>query len=86
MSLLVIDARTLQPLDVIDNRQQRYLADYFTRYSLKARRNVKTVTMDMYSPYIQVIKDGFLNVEMIIDRFHIVQFLNRAFNQIHIKK
>ena len=86
MSLLAIDARTHQPLDVVDNRQQRHLSDYFSRYSLKVRRNVKTVTMDMYSPYIQVIKDCFPNAKMIIDRFHIVQLLNRALNQVRIKE
>ena len=86
MSLLVIDARTHEPIDIVENRQQNYLVDYFTRYSLQARLKVKTVTMDMYSPYIQVIKDCFPNAEMIIDRFHIVQLLNRALNQVRIQE
>ena len=86
MSLLVIDALTHKPIDIVENRQQSYLSDYFMRYSLQARLRVKTVTMDMYSPYIQVIKDCFPNAEMIIDRFHIVQLLNRALNQVRIQE
>lgn len=86
MSLLVIDARTHEPLDIVENRQQRYLSDYFMRYALESRRKVKTVTIDMYSPYFQMIKDSFPNAKIIIDRFHIVQLLNRALNQVRIKE
>lgn len=86
MSLIFIDAQTHEVIDIVENRQQRYLRDYFLRYSLKARLQVKTVTIDMYSPYIQVVKDCFPNAEMIIDRFHIVQLLNRALNQVRIQE
>jgi len=86
MSLLFIDARTHKPIDVVENRQQTYLSDYFMRYFLEARLQVKTVTMDMYSPYIQVIKNCFPRAEIIIDRFHIVQLLNRALNQIRVEE
>lgn len=86
MSLMFIDARKHEVIDIVENRQQSYLRDYFLRYSLKARLQVKTVTMDMYSPYIQVVRDCFPNAKMIIDRFHIVQLLNRALNQIRIQE
>ena len=86
MSLLVIDAQSHEPIDIVENRQQHYLLNYFTRYSLESRRKVKTVTIDMYSPYFQVIKDSFPNAEIIIDRFHIVQLLNRALNQVRIQE
>lgn len=86
MSLIFIDAQTHNVIDIVENRQQWYLRNYFLRYSLKARLQVKTVTMDMYSPYIQVVKDCFPNAKMIIDRFHIVQLLNRALNQVRIEE
>ncbi len=84
MSLIFIDAQRHEIMDVVENRQQSYLISYFMRYSLKARRQVKTVTMDMYSPFFQVIKSCFPNAKIIIDRFHIVQLLNRALNQVRI--
>ena len=86
MILIFIDARNHEVIDIVENRQQGYLRDYFLRYSLKARLQVRTVTIDMYLPYIQVIKDCFPNARMIIDRFHIVQLLNRALNQIRIQE
>lgn len=39
----------------------------------------------MYSPYLSVINDCFPNTKIIIDRFHIVQHLNRCLNQIRIQ-
>src|SRR5699024_6535231 len=56
MSFIFIDNVTHHVIDYVANRQQHYLMNYFMMYSLKARRAVKTVTMDMYSPYIGVIK------------------------------
>ena len=72
MSLLFIDERTHEPIDIVENHQQQYLSDYFMRYTLESRRKVKTVTINMYSPYFQVIKDSFPNAKIIIDRFYIV--------------
>ena len=34
----------------------------------------------MYEPYMSLIKQLFPNAKIIIDRFHIVQSLNRALN------
>ncbi|WP_145357384.1 transposase, partial [Staphylococcus epidermidis] len=59
---------------------------HFYRYSLKLRQKVKTVTIDMYEPYMSLIKQLFPNAKIIIDRFHIVQSLNRALNmsRVHV--
>ena len=38
----------------------------------------------MYSPYISLIKELFVNAKIIIDRFHIVGLFSRSFNQIRV--
>ena len=53
---------------------------HFYRYSLKLRQSAKTVTIDMYTPYMSLIKELFPKAKIILDRFHIVQSLNRALN------
>lgn len=40
--------------------------------------------MDLYSPYIGVVKACFPNVKIVIDRFHIVQLLNNTINSMRI--
>ena len=40
--------------------------------------------MDMYSPYIEIIKKWFPNAKIIIDLFHIVQLLTKSLNKTRI--
>lgn len=85
MSFVFIDNIKHEVIDIVENRQQRYLIDYFMRFSYQSRKKVETITIDMYSPYLGVIKDCFPNAKIIIDRFHIVQHLNRCLNQMRIQ-
>jgi len=40
--------------------------------------------MDMYSPYISLVKYVFPNAEIVLDKFHIVNLVNSTFNQTRI--
>ena len=85
MSFLFIDAQNHRLMDVVEDRRKDHLIDYFLRYPKESRYSVKTVTMDMYSPYMAVVKTCFPNAQIVIDRFHIVQHLNRALNTHRIR-
>ena len=39
----------------------------------------------MYTPYIELIRYLFPNAAIIIDRFHIIQALNRELNRCHVQ-
>ncbi|MBF0781255.1 MULTISPECIES: transposase, partial [unclassified Granulicatella] len=52
------------------------------KYSRKQRLNVRYVVMDMNAHYGSWIKQVFPNAEIVTDRFHIVQHINRTFNQL----
>lgn len=84
MSFIYMDGSTGKVMDIVQNRQLTYLKSYFFRFPLKVRRNVKTVCIDMYEPYIQLINSCFPNAKIITDRFHIVQHINRALNSTRI--
>ncbi|MCP6640259.1 transposase, partial [Klebsiella pneumoniae] len=60
------------------------LKNYFYRYPLSERKRVKTVSIDMYEPYMALIREVFPNAKILIDRFHIVQSLNRALNMTRV--
>lgn len=85
MSFIFTNARTHDVIDIVENRQQKELIAYFQRFPYDLRKKVKTVTIDMYSPYLKVIHDCFPHAELIIDRFHIVQHINRALNRLRIE-
>ena len=41
--------------------------------------------IDMYSPYISLIKRLFQNVNIIIDKFHLINFISISLNKTRIK-
>lgn len=84
MSFIFANADNNEIVDIVENRQLSFLKRYFYRYSKSARRSVKTICIDMYSPYISLIKECFPNAKIIIDKFHIIQLLSRALNKTRI--
>ena len=85
MSFIFCDADTGSIVDIVEDRRLHVLKNYFLRYSKKARWAVRTIVIDMYSPYISLIKSIFPNAKIIIDKFHIVQLFSRALNKTRIK-
>ena len=85
MSFIFCDSETHKIIDIVENRQLRSLKRYFDLYPPKVRNTVKTIVIDMYSPYMTLIKDMFPNAKIIIDRFHIIQLFNRSLNKIRIQ-
>lgn len=84
MSFIFMDANNHKIIDIVDNRQLHNLLKYFNRYTKNARDNVKTIVIDMYKPYIILIKKMFKNALIVFDKFHIIQHINRALNKARI--
>ena len=53
---------------------------YFMKFPESVRQLVRTVSCDLNSYYVDIAKTLLPNAKIIIDRFHIVQMLNRALN------
>ena len=66
-------------ITILDNRRQTTIRNYFLKYPLKARQKVQFITMDMSGAYIPLAKKLFPNAKIVLDRFHIIQHLGRAF-------
>ena len=66
-------------ITILDNRRQTTIRNYFLKYPLKVRQKVRFITMDMSGAYMPLARRLFPNAEIIIDRFHIIQHLGRAF-------
>ena len=66
-------------ITILDNRRQTTIRNFFLKYPLKVRQKVRFITMDMSGAYMPLVQRLFLNAQIIIDRFHIIQQLDRAF-------
>ena len=84
MSFVFADYQSKSIIDIVEDRKLHSLIEYFSRFSLEARNNVKYICMDMYAPYISLVNSIFPNAKIVIDKFHIVNLVNRAFNQTRI--
>ena len=84
MSFHLCNGETGQIIDIVEDRKLYKLLQYFAHYSHKARSSVKYITIDMYSPYISLIKKMFPNAQIIIDNFHLVQLISRSLNKTRV--
>jgi transposase len=71
-------------LNIVEDRRLNSLLSYFSYYTNEARSSVKFVVIDMYSPYITLIKKMFPNASIIIDKFHLTQLISRSLNKTRI--
>lgn len=85
MSFIFTDNQTNEIINILEDRKLNSLIRYFMSYTRKARLSVKTVCMDMYSPYISLVKKVFPNAVIIIDKFHIIQLIGRSLNKTRVK-
>ena len=84
MSFVFADYQSKSIIDIVEDRRLHSLTEYFSIFSLQARNNVKYICMDMYTPYISLVNSIFPNAKIVLDKFHIVNLINRAFNQTRI--
>jgi len=85
MSFIYCDLEKKNIIDIVEDRRLFKLKNHFSYYSTEAKENVETIVIDMYTPYIQLIKSTFPNAKIVIDRFHIVQHLSRSFQKTRIQ-
>ncbi|WP_148129211.1 transposase, partial [Aerococcus sp. HMSC10H05] len=85
VSAVLVDTHNRRLIDIIVDWKQASLIDYFASFTLAARSSVKTVSIDLYTSYLEVIRTSFPNAKIVIDRFHIVKLLNETINSVRIK-
>lgn len=78
------DGKTGKIIDIIEDRKLNSLLKYFSYFTYKARSEVKLIVIDMYSPYISLIKKMFPNAKIIIDKFHLIQLISTSLNKTRI--
>ncbi|MEK0197883.1 transposase [Tetragenococcus halophilus] len=85
MCFIFSDAKTGKIIDILDDRRNFKLIAYFQRFTYQARKKVQHVVMDMNAAYGKMIPQVFPKAKILVDHFHIVQQISRAFNQQRIR-
>lgn len=84
MNFICLDGENHQLIDILPGRTLHELISFFMKFSRKQRLKVKYLVMDMNASYQNLIKAVFPNAVIVVDRFHIVQHMNRNFNQLRV--
>ncbi|MDF7639013.1 ISL3 family transposase [Lactobacillus sp. ESL0791] len=82
LHFIFIDGASHRIIRVLETRLRKDIIAYFNHFPLTVRNQVKTITMDLNSYYQDIAHELFPNALVVIDRFHIIQMLNRSFNQL----
>ncbi|MBI0033961.1 transposase [Lactobacillus sp. M0396] len=85
LHFIALDGITHQVVKILQTRYKHAVMAYFRHYPEIVRRRVKTVSMDLNYYYAGMAKEPFPNAQVILDRFHVVQMLNRSFNACRIQ-
>ena len=85
MSFHMCDGKTGKTIDIVEDRRLFKLMKYFSYFTHEARSKVKLIVIDMYSPYISLIKIMFPNADIIIDKFHLINLISTSLNKTRIK-
>ena len=85
MSFQMCNGKNGKIIDIVETRKLNNLIKYFSRYSRESRMNVKIIVIDMYTPYISLIKTMFPNALIVIDKFHLIELISRSLNKTRIK-
>lgn len=81
-----IDAGLRRLLFVGQERKAKTLLRFFRDFGKERCRQLKFVCSDMWRPYIKVITKKAANALHILDRFHIVQHLGKAIDEIRAEE
>jgi transposase len=74
-ALIILDFRTGEPIDILQNRKQETTEMYFRYLPEEERNGVKILVCDMYEPYINFVTKYFPNAICVVDSFHVIQKL-----------
>ncbi len=85
MSFHLCNGQTGKTIDIVEDRRLFSLMKYFSYYSYQSRSRVQYIVIDMYSPYVSLIRKMFPNAKIIIDNFHLIQLISRSLNKTRIQ-
>ncbi|WP_429951176.1 ISL3 family transposase [Enterococcus sp. AZ101] len=85
MSFICVDGERNQLLEVLEDRRLHKFTAHFMRFTREARLHVAYLVTDMNASYHQLLRTVFPNAQLVTDRFHIVQQINRTLNQLRIQ-
>jgi transposase len=81
LAFIIVDQDKKNIFEITNSRLSKDIYKYFSRYQRSERNKVKFITIDLYKPYYDLMKQLFKNAILISDRFHIVMQIRNALDK-----
>lgn len=82
---IISDITNGKPIAVLSERSKEKLDEFFDGMDKKQKKNIREVSIDMWGPYFDVIKEHLPKTQVVIDRFHVQTHLNDALTKVRRK-
>lgn len=79
---ILVDAKKHKILDILPDRTQNHLIDYWKTYQRHERQKVRFFVCDMWKPYVELAKIYFPNAKIIIDKYHFIRQVTWAIENV----
>ena len=79
---ILVDPKKHRILDILPDRTQSHLADYFREIPRSQRLKVHFFICDMWKPYVEMAKTFFPNATIIIDKYHFIRQVTWAIENV----
>lgn len=79
---ILVDPKKRKILDILPDRTQSHLADYFRKIPRSQRLKVRFFVCDMWQPYVEMARTFFPNATVIIDKYHFIRQVTWAIENV----
>lgn len=79
---LIANLDRSKPLAVLPDRKNITIRHYLSSIPLEQREKVNEVSLDMLATFINLAKEFFPNARIVVDRFHVMQHVNKMMDKI----
>lgn len=85
---VILDKEKDIVIDILDDRKSKTLKDWLQQQEISDFSTLKSISMDMWDPFINAIKVNFKNAHELIafDRFHVAQHFGKAVDKIRAEE
>lgn len=85
---VILDKEKDVVLDVLDDRKAETLNIWLKTQEISDLAALKSITMDMWDPFINAVKKNFENADQLIafDRFHVAQYFGKAVDKVRAQE
>lgn len=79
--ITITDLTNHKVLAILENDYKSTLRRFLRKIPENIKKNVVCVTTDMRRMYFNLVKEEFNDIEVVIDKFHVISFFNKHLNE-----